>query len=56
MKNDQQGAFDAFLQTGKISDYLQYIDQKQQVTSGTGESFAYHDGRDRPAGAAGRGN
>lgn len=56
MKPDQQGAFDAFMQTGKVSDYLRYIDQKQQVTNATGESIAYYDGSDRSAGAAGRGN
>lgn len=52
MKPDGQGAYDAFLHTGKINDYLQYIHQKQQVTNTAGETIAYHDGRNRAAGAA----
>lgn len=49
---DQRSAYDVFLRTGKIDDYLYYIHQKQQVTNTAGETIAYHDGRDCAAGAA----
>lgn len=52
MKPDEQGAYDIFMQTGRIGDYLNYIDLKQTAA---GESIAYHDGRDCAAGTADRG-
>lgn len=59
--NEQQ-AYDAFLYTGRVADYLNYLDIKQQgqgrpvlgdVRTATGENSAYHDRWDRTAGAGG---
>ena len=55
------GAYDRFLQSGKVEDYLKYIDadrRAQQIgaadgLTATGEQRAYHDRRDRAAGAGG---
>ncbi|MEM1483655.1 hypothetical protein V6615_02130 [Oscillospiraceae bacterium PP1C4] len=61
MKPDEKGAYDTFLHTGRIADYLNYIDVKQH-TQGiataengavTGENGAYYDRRDRSAGTSG---
>lgn len=55
-------AYDAFLSSGKIQDYLAYIGVKQEAgepfssyTPPTGEdkTSAYHDRRDSAAGACG---
>ncbi|WP_180951175.1 hypothetical protein [Marasmitruncus massiliensis] len=58
MEPNEISAYNAFLQTGKVEDYLKYIHTMQAAapTQGaalTGESSAYHDGRDRAAGAIG---
>lgn len=54
MQPEQQAAYDAFWHTGKIGDYLVYIQQKQQTEEAAGELIAYYDGWDCAAGAAGR--
>lgn len=47
-----QGAYENFLQTGMVLDYLKYIDIKQKAENAVGETIAYHDGRDCAAGTA----
>lgn len=58
VKPNELNAYNTFLQTGKVEDYLKYIHTRQaaQTTQSavlTGESSAYHDERDRAAGASG---
>ena len=58
VKPNELRAYNAFLHTGKVEDYLKYINTMQtaESTQGavvTGESSAYHDERDRAAGATG---
>ena len=55
----EMGAYNTFLQTGKIEDYLKYVGVKQQLqaqadVSPMGGSSAYHDRGDRTAGAGDR--
>ena len=58
MNPGEMSAYDAFLHSGKIEDYLKYVDVRQQSATGTalvaavtGDTGAYHDRRDRAAGA-----
>lgn len=58
MNPSEMSAYDAFLHSGKIEDYLKYVGVRQQsateaVTGAavTGDTGAYHDRRDRAAGA-----
>lgn len=58
---EPNSAYDLFLHTGKVADYLNYINAKQPpaVPQGaaeamqTGENGAYYDRGDRAAGAHG---
>lgn len=61
MKPSEKRAYDTFLRTGRVADYLNYIDAKQH-TQGistaeniavTGENGAYYDRRDRSPGTIG---
>lgn len=61
MDSSEINAYNTFLQTGRIADYLNYVDAKQptqihsaaQGVSATGENGAYYDRRDRAAGIRG---
>ncbi len=58
MGPNEMNAYNVFLRTGKVEDYLKYIHTMQTADSNqhavlTGESSAYHDERDRAAGATG---
>lgn len=51
--NNEQNAYEAFLNSGKITDYLSYVDIKRQDAQAvSGEQIAYHDGRNCAAGTA----
>lgn len=52
MVPNPQGAYEIFLHTGMIQDYLNYIDMKQKAENAVGETIAYYDGRDCAAGTA----
>ncbi len=61
-KPNEQQAYDAFLHTGRVADYLNYLGVKQQgkgrpvldtIQIAAGEDSAYHDRWDRTAGADG---
>ena len=60
MEQNAQNAYEQFLQTGKVSDYLRYTEILHSGASGvpvpphpTGEHSAYYDRRDRSVGARG---
>lgn len=60
MKPNELEAYNAFLHSGKVEDYLKYVGEKQMTehpdTGGiqtTGDGSAYYDRRDRVAGARG---
>ena len=52
MVPNPQGAYENFLHTGMVLDYLKYIDIKQKAANAAGETIAYHDGRDCAEGTA----
>lgn len=59
MHPNTQNAFDTFLHTGKVRDYLNYIDTKHQaeassVPMATGENLAHYNERDCSAGEGNR--
>lgn len=57
MQPEIQSAYDHFLQTGRVDDYLQYASlahpSPDTQNQNMGEECAYHDRRDRSAGARG---
>lgn len=58
MMSQPQNAYENFLRTGKIEDYLHYADTRRQNAAQqavTGEQGAYYDGGNRSAGTADRG-
>lgn len=50
-------AYNAFLQTGRVEDYLKYVDQMRNNASnhgiGAGDGSAFYNGWDRPTGTDG---
>ena len=60
LKPDEAMAFNTFLQSGKIEDYMRYVGVKRQAqataakkAAAAGENGAYHNRGDRPAGTIG---
>lgn len=60
LKPEETTAYDAFLQSGKIEDYMRYVGVKRQTqataaqsAAAAGENGAYHNRGDRPAGTVG---
>lgn len=61
MNPNETDAYNIFLHTGKVDDYLNYVDARQQAqgvaaagdTTATGANGAYYDRRNRAAGTGG---